>query len=159
MKQISISNEVFDALQQRVSGFNQSPNSIIAALLEADTQEIIPDSETPILEFLESSDFRASFTDANKYLNLLAWVYQNHETDFRDFIHKQSSRRRYFSLSRDEIINACKHNQARQIPGTQYWAIMNIDQATKKRFLKRILVFMGYHNSVIESAVSVFGKK
>ena len=44
--------------------------------------------------------------------------------------------------------------EARQIDGTQFWAIMNIDTATKRRFLARVLDFIGYRDAVIELACS-----
>ena len=62
-------------------------------------------------------------------------------------------------MNRDDIVEACRHNQARQIDGTQYWAIMNIDTATKRRFLGRVLDFIGYRESVIELACSTLGAR
>ena len=48
-------------------------------------------------------------------------------------------------------------NQARQIDGTQYWAIMNNDTATKRRFLARVLEFIGYRDETIEFACAALG--
>ena len=62
-------------------------------------------------------------------------------------------------MSREEILESCRHNQARQIDGTQYWAIMNIDTATKRRFLARVLEFIGYRDTVIEFTCSAIGMR
>jgi negative modulator of initiation of replication len=62
-------------------------------------------------------------------------------------------------MTRQEILETCRHNQARQIPGTHYWAIMNIDSATKSRFLARVLEFIGYRDPVIELACGIFGPR
>jgi negative modulator of initiation of replication len=62
-------------------------------------------------------------------------------------------------MSADAIRETCLHNQARQIPDTHYWAIMNLDTPTKRRFLKRLLVFVGVTDDVIEHVCSTFGSR
>ena len=62
-------------------------------------------------------------------------------------------------MNQEEILATCRHNQARQIAGTQYWAIMNIDTATKRRFLARVLEFVGYREEVIAFACGFLGQK
>jgi len=98
-------------------------------------------------------------TDADKYLGLLAWVAAKHPADFGEFIRSLEGGRRYLGLSREEILETCRHNQARQIAGTQYWAIMNLDTATKRRFLARVLEFVGYRDTAIDFACSAIGMK
>jgi negative modulator of initiation of replication len=106
-----------------------------------------------------STDFRAKFTDADKYLSLLGWVSVRHSEEFAEFIRSQGGRRRFLGLTREEVVETCRHNQARQIAGTPYWAIMNIDTATKRRFLSRLLEFIGYRDEVIEFVCGAIGMK
>lgn len=60
-------------------------------------------------------------------------------------------------MTREEIIEQSRHNQARQIPRTPYWAIMNIDTPTKRRFLTRVLEFCGYAESLVEHTCNAIG--
>ena len=143
------------ALQRLASGFHRTPDEVLASLLNVPTAS--PEAAEPIAAFVISGKFRAKFTDAEKYLALLGWVAARHGSEFGEFIRSQSGGRRYLSMRREDIIEACRHNQARQIGGTQYWAIMNIDTATKRRFLARVLEFIGYRDAVVEFVGSVFG--
>jgi negative modulator of initiation of replication len=157
MKNIEVSDEVYTALQQLATGFHRTPNEVLASLLNVPAAS--PEAAEPLAAFILSGDFRAKFTDADKYLALLAWVAAKHPGEFGEFIRSLPGGRRYLSMSRDEILETCHHNQARQIDGTQYWAIMNIDTATKRRFLARVLEFIGYRDEVIEFACATLGGK
>lgn len=155
MKKIDVSEEVFDALQRLATGFHRTPDEVLASLLNVRSSST--EAAEPLAAFVLSAEFRAKFTDADKYLALLAWISVRHPTEFSEFIRGQSSGRRFLSLSREEIVERCRHNQARQIDGTQYWAIMNIDTATKRRFLVRLLEFIGYRETAIEFACAALG--
>lgn len=157
MKKIEISDEVYAALQNLAVGFHRTPNEVLASLLNVPTASA--EAAEPLAAFVLSPEFRAKFSDADKYLALLSWVAAHHASEFGEFIRSLPGGRRYLSLSREEILETCRHNQARQIDGTQYWAIMNIDTATKRRFLARVLEFIGYREEVIEFANATFGGK
>jgi negative regulator of replication initiation len=149
VKNIEVSDEVYETLKKLTTDFHQSPNDVLAALLN------LPASPTaanePLIGFILSADFRAKFTDADKYLAILGWLAGKHASEFGEFILSLTSGpsgRRYLGLSREEIVDQCRHNQAREIPGTHYWAIMNLDTATKRRFLSRVLEFIGYRDEI-----------
>jgi negative modulator of initiation of replication len=155
VKNIEVSDEVYAALQRLATGFHRTPDEVLASLLSVSSTS--GEGAEPIAAFIISSEFRAKHTDADKYLALLGWIAARHASEFGEFILSQTSGRRYLSMSREEILETCRHNQARQIDGTQYWAIMNIDTATKRRFLSRVLEFIGYRDEVIEFVCSAFG--
>lgn len=157
MKKIEVSDAVYAALQRLASGFHRTPDEVLANLLNVPTASA--DAAEPIAAFVLSADFRAKFTDADKYLAILGWIAVRHAEEFSEFIRSQSGRRRFLSLTREEIIEACRHNQARQIAGTHYWAIMNIDTATKRRFLSRVLEFIGYRDELTEFVCGAIGMK
>jgi negative modulator of initiation of replication len=157
MKTIEVSDEVYLALQRLATGFHRSPDEVLASLLNLSRPA--PGAAEPIAAFVLSSEFRTKFTDADKYLALLGWIAARHAAEFSEFILSLSSGRKYLSMTREEILDTCRHNQARQIPGTHYWAIMNIDSATKSRFLSRVLEFIGYRPPVIEFVCSLFGTR
>ena len=155
MKNIEVSDEVYAALQRLATGFHRTPDEVLASLLNVPLAS--PEATEPLAAFVVRGEFRAKPTDADKYLALLRWIAAQHPAEFGEFIRSQSGGRRYLSMSREEILETCRHNQARQIEGTQYWAIMNIDTATKRRFLARVLEFIGYREEVIEFVCAVFG--
>lgn len=155
MKNIEVSDDVYAALQRLATGFHRTPDEVLASLLSVPTAS--PEGTEPIAAFVISGEFRAKFTDAEKYVALLSWVAARHGAEFGEFILSQSGGRRFLSMSRAVILETCRHNQARHINGTQYWAIMNIDTATKRRFLARVLEFIGYRDAVIEFVCSAFG--
>ena len=157
MKKIDVSDAVYAALQRLASGFHRTPDEVLANLLHLPNASAA--AAEPIAAFILGPDFRAKFTDADKYLALLGWIAVRHAEEFVEFIRNQSGRRRFLSLTREEIVEACRHNQARQIAGTPYWAIMNIDTATKRRFLSRVLEFIGYRDDLIEFACGAIGLK
>ncbi|MBM3852956.1 MAG: hypothetical protein FJ399_07340 [Verrucomicrobia bacterium] len=157
MKTIEVRDEVYAALQRLATGFNRTPDEVLASLLNLPTAG--PAAAEPIASFILGHEFRAKFTDADKYLALLAWIAAQHPAEFSDFVLSQTSGRRYLGMTREEILETCRHNQARQIASTHYWAIMNIDSATKSRFLARLLEYAGYRENVIEFVCGLFSPR
>lgn len=155
MKNIEISEEVYAALQHLANGFNQTPNAVLASLLHVSAAP--RGAADPLAAYVLSMGFRSKYTDADKYLAILGWVAMRHAGEFNEFIRTQAGGRRYLSLSSQEILETCRHNQARQIAGTPYWAMMNIDTATKRRFLARVLEFTGYREEIIEFVCYTIG--
>lgn len=157
MKHIDVSDEVYEQLQKLATGFHRTPDEVLSALLNVRPGS--PEATEPLAAFVLSAEFRAKFTDADRYLALLGWVSARHTADFSEFIRSLPGGRRFLGLNQEEILATCRHNQARQIEGTQYWAIMNIDTATKRRFLARVLEFVGYREEVIEFISGFIGQK
>jgi negative regulator of replication initiation len=160
VKRIEVSDDVYERLKSLTTDFGQSPNDVLATLLNVGA--VRSASEEPLASFVLGTEFRTKFTDADKYLGILGWVAVKHGSEFKEFIRSLSagdSGRRYLGLSQAEILEQCRHNQARQIPNTQFWAIMNIDTATKRRFLWRVLEFVGYDDGLIEFVCGVIGSR
>ncbi|HZL46099.1 MAG TPA: hypothetical protein VFC28_07715 [Opitutaceae bacterium] len=160
MKKIEISEEVYDTLKRLTTDFHQSPNDVLAVLLNVGVAP--PATNEPLIGYLLGAEFRTKFTDADKYLAIFGWIAAKYASEFNEFILSLSgspSGRRYLGLSRKEIVDQCRHNQARQIPDTHYWAIMNLDTATKRRFLSRVLEFIGYREDVIDFVCSAIGMR
>ena len=157
MKTIEVSEDVYEALKKMTTDFHQSPDDVLATMLNLRVAPAL--AEEPLIAYMLDAEFRTKFTDADKYLAILAWVVGKHGPEFNEFITSLASGRRYLGWSREEIVEQCQHNQARQIPGTHYWAIMNIDTATKRRFLARVLEFVGYRDEIIEVACAALGMR
>jgi negative modulator of initiation of replication len=157
MKTIDVSEDVYDALKKMTTDFHQSPDDVLASLLNLRISAAT--AKEPLVAHMLSAEFRAKFTDADRYLAILGWIATKHEADFHEFILSLASGRRYLGWSREEIVEQCRHNQARQIPGTHSWAIMNIDTATKRRFLARVLEFVGYGDEIIDLVCGAIGMR
>jgi len=154
MKKVELSDEAFSALQQLASAKNLTPAGLIAALVGADRPPLAGDN---LLFFLTRAEFAALPDGTARYLALLSWVARNYACDFADFISHQESGRRYLMLNRDEINEVRSHNHAVQLAGTQYWAVLTIDDTTKRRFLCRLLEFIGCHDETVMQACRALG--
>lgn len=155
MKKIEVSEEVYDALKKLTTDFNQQPNDVLARLLNLGAIN----SDNPLLAYLTTTGFRSLHKDSDKYLGILGWVAAQHPADFREYILSLNRGRRHLSMTREDILAQSQYNQARQIPHTPYWAIMNIDTPTKRRFLTRVLDFCGYPEEVIETTCNAIGMR
>ena len=154
MKKIELSDEAYAALERLASAKNLSPGEAVAALLGAGRPALTGDH---LLFFLASADFANRADPVERYLALLAWCAQHYTADFADFISHQASGLRYLALNREEINEARSRNHARQIDGTQYWAVMTIDDTAKHRFICRLLEFIGCHDETVAQASRVLG--
>ncbi len=110
-------------------------------------------SDETLPNFLAGEEFLALSDPADRYLALLAWCASRYTHDFADFIAHQESGHRYLMLSRDEVQEVRAHNHARQIDGTQYWAVMTIDPKSQQRFVRRLLEFIGARDEAVAAAV------
>ncbi|HVT73512.1 MAG TPA: hypothetical protein VHD61_10265 [Lacunisphaera sp.] len=154
MKKVELSDEAFHALEQLAAAKKLTPSEVIAAMLGASRPPLAGDH---LLFFLTSAEFALEQNAMARYLALLAWVARNYACDFADFISHQESGRRYLMLSREAVNEVRSHNHAMQIDGTQYWAVMTIDDATKRRFVCRLLEFVGCHDETVREACRALG--
>jgi hypothetical protein len=109
----------------------------------------VEQSDETLPNFLAGEEFLALADPAERYLALLAWCAGRHAHDFADFIAHQESGHRYLMLSRDEVQEVRAHNHARQIDGTQFWAVMTIDPKSQHRFVRRLLEFIGARDETV----------
>lgn len=155
MKNIGSTDDVYAALQRLATEVHRTPDELLASLFTVPPGS--PEAADPIAALLMGDRFRTQFTDADKYITLLSWIAERHTAELGEFIRSQSSGRHYFGLTREDFAEICRRNQARQIDGTPYWAIMNLDLATKCRFLARLLEFIGYRELVIDFVCTALG--
>jgi hypothetical protein len=154
MKKVELSEEIHAALQRLAAAKNLSPAELIATLVDPARPALAGDT---LLFYLAGADFSRLTGATDRYLALLAWCAQNYATDFADFISHQESGRHYLAWNRDEINEARARNQARQIDGTQFWAVMTIDDETRRRFVCRLLEFIGCHDETVSAACAALG--
>ena len=153
MKTLELSDETYAALQRLATERNVTPLDLLSTLLGTKHP---PDSDR-LLFFITGAEFALRSDSIDRYLALLGWVASNYSCDFADFISQQDSARRYLMLDRDKISDIRSRNLARQIDGTQFWAVMTIDDATRCRFVRRLLEFIGCHDETVTLAVESLG--
>ncbi len=153
---LEISKSLMDELKARIDSEHPDVETVISSLLKTSGGKLIGN---PLYAFTCSKDFRVYANDADRYLALLAKIHELHPEEFMGFVAGQRLRRRYFGLSKDEVCQASRHNQARRIPSSKYWAIMNIDTPTKRRFLKRLLIYIDYPDEMVSHVRNLIGNQ
>jgi hypothetical protein len=154
MKTVELSDETHAALERLAAARNLTPGDLLAALVSEARAFLNGDS---LLLFLGGAHFRTLSEPTERYLALLGWCATHHASDFADFISHQESGHRYLMLTPDEVQGVRAHNHARQIDGTQFWAVMTIDPSSQRRFVRRLLEFIGCHDQTVIEACRVLG--
>lgn len=154
MKDVELSGETYQALLQLAAAKNLTPAEVLASMLQDNRPPLAGDN---LLFFLTRAEFTSLADPTARYLALLSWLARNYACDFADFISHQESGRRYLMLNRDEVNEVRSHNHAVQLAGTPYWAVMTIDDATKRRFICRLLEFIGCHDETVAQACRALG--
>ena len=154
MKKLELEDEVYAALAQLAAARQLTPAALVAALVDPASPALGGDH---LLFFLASAEFTRLGDPIDRYLALLAWCARQYAADFADFISHQDSGRHYLAWHREEINEARARNLARQIDGTQFWAVMTIDEGTRRRFVARLLEFIGCHDETMALADRALG--
>ena len=154
MKKLELSDDVYAALERLAAAKQLSPADLVATLVNPPAPALAGDH---LLFFLARAEFTRLADPIDHYLALLAWAARNYAADFADFISHQESGRHYLAWNRDEINEARARNLARQIDGTQYWAVMTIDDDARLRFVTRLLEFIGCHDETVVLAGRALG--
>lgn len=154
MKTVELSDQTHAALLQLAAERTLTIDGLLAALVNQARGFLNGDA---LVLFLGSPHFHALTDPAERYLALLGWCATNHASDFADFISHQESGHRYLMLTPDEVQEVRAHNHARQIDGTQFWAVMIIDPSSQRRFVRRLLEFIGCHDQTVAEACRVLG--
>lgn len=154
MHHVELSDETYAALQRLAAARSLTPEALVAALIQDGRPSLERDS---LLSLLVDSEFRSLIDPAERYLAVLAWCARSHARDFADFISHQESGHRYLMLSPDEIQEVRERNHARQIDGTQFWAVMTIDPVSMRRFVRRLLEFVGGRDETVSEISRALG--
>lgn len=154
MKTVELRDETCAALERLAAAKGLTLDQLLTVMLRESHPLFDGDN---LLLFLASAEFRALIDPFERYLALLAWCATNHASDFAGFISHQESGHRYLMLSPEEVHEVRAHNHARQIDGTQYWAVMTIDPKSKRRFVRRLLEFIGCRDETVTVACRALG--
>lgn len=104
--------------------------------------------------FVEGETFRAATEPADRYLALLQFVATRFAPEFADFVSRQDSARRYLGLGPAEWAEARAQHVTRQVPGTHFWAVMNLEDGVRARFVRRLLDYVGATDETVSAALA-----
>ena len=138
--------------------FHQSPDDVLANLLNLRLSPAV--ANEPLVAYMLGRRIPREVHRCRQVPGDSRLGATKHASDFNEFIVPcplAPAAAVTSDWSREEIVEQCHHNQARQIPDTHYWAIMNIDTPTKRRFLSRVLEFIGYREEIIDLVCGAIG--
>ena len=103
--------------------------------------------------FLGNSNLLASGDADDRYVALLQFVATRFAPEFADFVSHQDSARRYLGLGPAEWAEARAQHVTRQVPGTHFWAVMNLGDDVRARFVRRLLDYVGATDGTVSAVL------
>jgi negative modulator of initiation of replication len=104
--------------------------------------------------WLRSPRFLAETTSLGRFLCLLTFLYQKHGDDFASVLDLAGRKRRYFALSAADLEDTGTSVFPRQVPGSPYWVVTNLETAKKRQIIESILRMLAYPGPDIRIAAS-----
>ncbi len=180
MPTIEIDPDVYELLRSQVRDFGDTPSKVIrrmwnlpehqpgevpltesaAVSTPNSLTEVVPTrhgGDGPLASFVTDPRFQYARTATDKYLAILGFAHKQDPTGFREVVHLEGRRRKYFGRSEQEISSSGKTTHPRQIPGTEYWAMTNADTQQKREMLRKALSILRFSTDdirIAEEAVS-----
>ena len=142
----------FDGGLWQRPGAGESLRQLARRELGSIAREGAPPSD--VEAWLRSPRFLAETTSLGRYMTLLTLLYEKHGDDFACILDLSGRKRRYFALSARELEDTGTSVFPRQIAGSPYWAVTNLETAKKRQVIESILRMLAYAGPDIRIAVS-----
>ena len=154
MKMVQLDDDVYAALAERVSGFNETPNDVIRRLIEKSNSPHKKPSSPPnrqtnqdqdLANLIDSLDFRRS-DGIDRYFAILKFLHDRSPQIFEKLseYRRKGGKRINFSKESKEIENSGNSTYPKKIPGTPFFALTNLDNRSKRGILADILPDFGF---------------
>jgi negative regulator of replication initiation len=163
MKTIQLEDDVFAALENKVRGFNDSPNDVIKRLLGefGESNNSVPRKPNPtiapsgasqkvsaIVQLVQSPKYLMG--DAkDRYFAVLEFFYRHHRNEFSLLENYRRGKRVNFARSAKTIEESGSSTFPEQIPNTPYYVLTNLSNPRKRQILEDILKMFKYSSSEI----------
>jgi negative regulator of replication initiation len=153
MKTIEVPDEVYAALAERVMRSNKTLTEILRSLLDIKDRDLCPigapvpqisKPDEQLLTFILSSEYRMEASGIGKYLLIFGWLQKHAPEKFQMVERYQRGKRVYFSKNPRQIAESGKGVSVKRIPGTDFYAMVTMDNPTKRRVVGSLLSAMGY---------------
>ena len=154
MKTIEIDIDVYDLLLSKVRDFGDTPNLVLRRELNlpglGNPTRAADDS--PLQEFLGSTDFRFANGAVGRFLAILSWLYKRDAEGFSIVEDIRGRGRIYFSKSVGELEGAGRSVNPKQIPSSPYWVITTTPTDLKQHILGEVMRALGSDTATIQLA-------
>jgi len=162
MQSIEVDGQVLQELARRAVGFHVTPNDVLREILglpkESSKAVSFPaaaeapnNSDSTLTELVCSKMFQKYRQAIDRYLFVLAWLQKFRNEDFETVVQRfYRGNRKYFAKSEKEILDSGEGISAREIPGSEFWAMTTLDNKTKRLVLEDILQALKYSAGEID---------
>lgn len=144
----------FSDLMRRAFGLDGGSGERHGARREAGAalREGAPASE--VQRWVKSPRFLAETTSLGRFMCLLSFLYEKHSEEFESVLGLTGRKRRYFARSREELEENGTSVFPKQVAGSPYWVVTNLETAKKRQLVESILRMLGYGGADIRIASS-----
>ena len=164
---IAFDDELFAEIDKRTtSDFDHSDvvqkllKKALASSQQVSTSEakrpppLVLPTRNSVASFVQTSEYKV-LSGINKYLAVLGWLHKNKPDEFGKIESYRRGNRVYFGKSQRQVEESGDGVSAKQIPGSNVWALATLDNRAKRGLLADVLQLLnlepGEINIVIDS--------
>lgn len=155
MKTIEVEDDVYEHILRKSKFIGEGATSILRRELgmEKAGADASP-QDAALSAYLQTPAFLLTTTATDRYLAVLGHAHSQDKEKFGVlFTLPGGNKRVYFAKSQKEILDSGTSTHPRQIPGTKFWALTNMDTKQKKERLSVALRALGYGTGVVAEAL------
>jgi negative modulator of initiation of replication len=154
VKTIEIDDDVYEALLGRIRDFGDTPNLVLRRELNlgGTGMPVTTSRETPLQEFLTSTEFRFAKGAVGRFLAVLSWLYKKDAAAFSIVGDIRGRGRIYFSKSVQELEQSGRSVNPKKIPDSPFWVITTTPTDLKQQILGEVMKALGHDLSSIQLA-------
>lgn len=154
MKTIEIDNDVYEALLGKVRDFGDTPNLVLRRELNMNGSgtPAAAISQTPMQEFLNSTELRFAKGAVGRFLAVLSWLHKKDTGAFAVVEEIRGRGRIYFSKSIQELEQSGRSVNPKKIPDSPYWVITTTPTDLKQQILGNVMKALGCDLASIQLA-------
>ena len=154
VKTIDIDDDVYEALLGRVRDFGDTPNLVLRRELNLSGpgMPVTTSRDTPLQEFLASTEFRFAKGAVGRFLAVLSWLYKKDSAAFSVVEDIRGRGRIYFSKSVQELEQSGRSVNPKKIPDSPFWVITTTPTDLKQQILGEVMEALGCDLASIQLA-------
>lgn len=100
-----------------------------------------------IAGFLNSPHYLVRGSAVERFLSILAWLYNQHPEKFEKVVLLSGRKRRYFATGPEELEASGNSVMPKHIPNSPFWVITNSPTQLKKQMMEDVMRVLGYDAS------------
>lgn len=147
MRTIDVDDELYHFIASNTRHIGESASAILRRLLALDALTSNDDAPLTVADSSVVEQLIAVLAAGGKqrerFLNGLSVLARHAPRQFTQLLDLRGSRRRYFSLSLDELLANGSSTRPCAIPGTPFFVVTNANGAKKARLLDQAMSYCG----------------